>query len=41
MIAPHGTSVGERLGTVKAYVRGTATASTGSGDADVSRADCA
>jgi mannose-6-phosphate isomerase class I len=40
-IAPHGTSVGERLGTVKAYVRGTATASTGSGGADVSRADCA
>jgi len=26
-IAPYGTSVGQRLGTVKAYVRGTASAS--------------
>ena len=30
-ITPYGTSVGQRLGTVKAYVRGTATASMGSG----------
>ena len=35
-ITPYGTSVGQRLGTVKAYVRGTATTSMGSGDADVS-----
>ena len=35
-ITPHGTSVGQRLGTVKAFVRGTATASMGSGDGDVS-----
>ena len=26
-IAPYGTSVGQRLGTVKAYVRGTVTSS--------------
>ena len=30
-ITPYGTSVGQRLGTVKAYVRGTATASMGIG----------
>ena len=35
-VTPYGTSVGQRLGTVKAYVRGTATASMGSADVDVS-----
>jgi hypothetical protein len=29
-IAPHGSSVGQRLGTVKAYVRGTTTDRVGS-----------